>query len=159
MDFRKILWNSKSKLGQGLLAGLIGFIAALVLFLPGFLDRWEAKTWDWRVNRLARPSPATPKIRLILLDQNSLDWAKEENGLSWPWPREVYGTILQFCRRAGVRSVAFDVLFTEPSKYGVADDQALASEISSFKYFVGAVFLSQKAGSEKNGLLLHPLPF
>ena len=134
---------------QGLMAGLVGIFVALIPFLPGFFVRWEEKTWDWRVNLLAKPSPETPKIRLILLDQNSLDWAKTENGLSWPWPREVYNPIIQFCKRAGARSLAFDVLFTEPSKYGVADDQALASEIRRFPYFVSAVFLSQKEGSEK----------
>ncbi len=150
MNFEKMLRGSKAKLFQGLAAGVVGALVAFAFFAPGWLDRWEAKTWDWRVNILAKPSPATPKIRLILLDQNSLDWAKDENGLSWPWPREVYGTIIQFCRRTGVRSLAFDVLFTEPSKYGVADDQALASEIRSFKHFVGAVFLSREAGSEKS---------
>lgn len=158
MDFKKILRGGKSKLSQGLLAGFVGVLVALIFFLPGFLDRWEAKTWDWRVSILAQPSSANPKICLILLDQNSLDWAKEENGLSWPWPREVYGTILQFCKRTGAKAVAFDVLFTEPSKYGVADDQALASEIRSFKHFVGAVFLSRTAGSEKRWPAFAPEP-
>ncbi len=149
MNLKRNLRFGKSKLGQGLLAGVIGTLISLIFFLPGFLDRWEAKTWDWRVNIMAKPSSATSKIRLIMLDQNSLDWAKDENGLSWPWPREVYGTIIQFCKRAGAKSLAFDVLFTEPSKYGVSDDRALASEILSFKRFIGAVFLSQNAGSEK----------
>lgn len=147
MNFEKIV---KSKLMQGLLAGILGSAVALIFFLPGFLDRWEVKTWDWRVNMLAKPSSQTGKIRLIMLDQNSLDWGKNENGLSWPWPREVYGTLIQFCKRAGARSLAFDVLFTEPSKYGVADDQSFASEILGFKPFVGSVFLSRTEGSEKS---------
>jgi len=158
LDLKKIFRGSRSKLWQGLLAGLIGVVVAMVFFLPGFLSRWEAKTWDWRVSILAKPSPATPKIRLILLDQNSLDWGKDENGLSWPWPREVYGTIIQFCKRTGAKSLAFDVLFTESSKYGVADDRAMASEILGFKHFVGAVFLSQKAGSEKHWPAFAPAP-
>lgn len=150
MDFKKIFLGGKSKLVYGLAAGVVGTLAAVLLFAPGFLDRWEGKTWDWRVSLLARPSPATPKIRLILLDQSSLDWAKDENGLAWPWPREVYGTIIRFCKRAGAKSLAFDVLFTEPSKYGVSDDRAFAFEILSVKNFVGAVFLSREAGSEKH---------
>jgi len=147
MDFKKI---GKTKLLQGLLAGIIGALVAFVFFFPGWLDRWEAKTWDWRVNILAKPGPHTQKIRLILLDQNSLDWAKDENGLAWPWPREVYGTIIKFCKRNGARALAFDVLFTEPSKYGVTDDQAFASEIRGFEHFIGSVFLSRTAGSEKS---------
>ncbi len=158
MDFKNKFRGGKSKLWQGLLAGVIGALIACVFFFPGWLSRWEAKTWDWRVNILATPSPATPKIRLILLDQNSLDWGKDENGLSWPWPREVYSTIIQFCKRTGAKSLAFDVLFTEPSKYGVADDQAFASEMKGFKSFVGAVFLSKTAGSEKRWPAFAPAP-
>lgn len=148
MDFQRILRKGRSKLGQGLLAGVAGALVACAFFLPGRMDHWEAKTWDWRVNLLAKPSAATPKIRLIMLDQKSLDWAKEENGLGWPWPREVYGPIIEFCRRAGVKSLTFDVLFTEPSRYGVADDQALALAIKSLPCFVAAVHLSKTEGSE-----------
>jgi len=158
MDFKKLFRGRKAKLLQGLTAGVVGALVALIFFFPGFLDRWEAKTWDWRVNLLARPSAATPQIRLILLDQNSLDWAKKESGLSWPWPREVYTAIIQFCKRAGAKSLAFDVLFTEPSKYGVADDQALAAEIFGFKHFTVAVFPSQKEGSEKKWPAFAPVP-
>jgi len=110
------------KLLQGLVAGIVGAFLAISLYLPGWLDVWEAKTWDWRVGALAKPVKTTDDIRLILLDQNSLDWAKEENGLAWPWPREVYTAIIHFCQRNGAKAVAFDVLFTEPSKYGVDDE-------------------------------------
>ncbi len=65
------------------------------------------------------PGEATDDIVLILLDQNSLDWASRENGLTWPWPRELYGAIADYCRRAGAKALAFDVLFSEPSTYGV----------------------------------------
>jgi adenylate cyclase len=142
----------------GLLAGLIGASVAILFFLPGWLDVWEAKTWDWRVNAMAKPAPTTDKIRLILLDQNSLDWAKEESGLGWPWPREVYSAIIQFCQRSGAKVLAFDVIFTEPSKYGVADDQAFAAAIRDFKYFVGTVSLSQTAGSERRWPAFVPEP-
>lgn len=136
-----------AKLLQGLTAGLIGACAAFVLFLPGWLDHWEARTWDWRVNLLAQPSPATDTIRVILLDQGSLDWALQENGLSWPWPREVYGPIIEFCKRAGARSLTFDVLFTEPSLYGVMDDRSLAAAMEGFPV-TAALFLSRSEGAQ-----------
>jgi len=134
----------------GLMAGLIGAMVALVLYLPGFLDFWEKKTWDLRVNMMAKPAETTDRIRLILLDQDSLDWAENENGLSWPWPREVYSAIIQFCRRSGARSLAVDVLFTEQSVYGVDDDKSLAAAIQDYKGFIGSVSLSNSAGDEKN---------
>ena len=137
------------KMALGLAAGMAGAAVALFLFLPGWLDAWEAKTWDWRGGAMARPANATDRIRIILLDQNSLDWAREENGLAWPWPREVYGAIIRFCQRSGARTLAFDVLFTEPSRYGVDDDRAFAAAIRDFERFVGAATLSRSEGSER----------
>ena len=58
-----------------------------------------------------------------------MDWAQEENGWGWPWPREVYGAITAFCRRGGARAVTLDLLFTEPSLYGVPDDEALGEAL------------------------------
>lgn len=150
--------NLAKRILPGLLAGMIGASVAVLFYLPGWLDIWEAKTWDWRVNALAKPAPTTDKIRLILLDQNSLDWAREENGLGWPWPREVYSAIIHFCRRSGARSLAFDVIFTEPSKYGVADDRAFAAAVRDFKSFVGVVSLSQTGGSERRWPSFAPEP-
>ncbi len=136
------------KLLQGLVAGGIGFALALALWIPGWLETWEGKAWDWRVNLLAKPGRATDKIRLILLDQNSLDWGKKENSLGWPWPREIYNLILDFCRRQGAKAVFFDVLFTEPSNYGVADDHSFGEAIKKGAPFIGAAFLSDTAGAE-----------
>ena len=146
------------KLLLGLMAGIIGAFLAIALYLTCRLEIWELKTWDWRVNIMARPASTTGKIRLILLDQNSLDWAKEENGLAWPWPREVYSAVVQFCQRNSAKVLAFDVLFTEPSKYGVADDRAFAAAIRNYKHFVGVVSLSRTAGTERNWPAFAPKP-
>ncbi|MBP2675602.1 MAG: adenylate/guanylate cyclase, partial [Deltaproteobacteria bacterium] len=137
--------------GKKALAGAVAAAAstalALLLWASGGLDRWELRTWDWRASLLARPVPATDTVRLVLLDQQSLDWAQKENGLSWPWPREVYGAVIGYLRRAGAKSIAFDVLFTEPSAYGVADDAALGNAVAGGGEFVGALFLGEKSGS------------
>ncbi|MDG4475073.1 CHASE2 domain-containing protein [Thiovibrio frasassiensis] len=113
----------KGFVGLGL--GLIACVLALLLWQEGVLVGFERATWQWRVAYFARPTPATSQLRIIALDQKSLDWGRKENGLSWPWPRQAYATLLAFCKRAGVRAVAFDLLFSEPSLYGVGDDQML----------------------------------
>jgi adenylate cyclase len=136
----------KKALGGAAVATAAAALAAL-LWASGGLDRWEMRTWDWRAGLLARPAPATDNVRLVLLDQQSLDWAQRENGLSWPWPREVYGAIIGYLRRAGAKSIAFDVLYTEPSAYGVADDVALGNAVAGGGEFVGALFLGEKSGS------------
>ncbi len=132
---------------QGLLVGLASGALALGLALPGLLDAFEGRTWDWRVRLLARPGPATERIALIVLDQASLDWGKEVNGLSWPWPRETYAIVADFCRRAGARALAFDVLYTEPSIYGVYDDQAFGAALAENGRVAGSLVLSQTEGA------------
>ncbi len=147
-----------NKLIRGLLAGIVGVILTLILWASGLIDTWEAKSWDWRVGIMAKPGKATSKISLILLDQNSLDWGKDINGLTWPWPREIYGAIVNFCKRNGAKAVAFDVLFTDPSSYGVEDDAAFVQAVSDFGHVALATFLSNQSGNNKNWPTTVPLP-
>jgi len=55
---------SGKKLIQGLVVGIGGAVLALSLWGLGFLETWEAKTWDWRATVLARPGRATDDIRI-----------------------------------------------------------------------------------------------
>jgi adenylate cyclase len=140
---------------QRLLGPALGLTAgalALALWLGGALDRAEHLTWDWRVRQAAAPSAASGDIALVLLDQSSLDWGAETAGWSWPWPREVYGALLGFCRRAGARTVTMDVLFTEPSLYGVWDDQALAEALTAAGDVAVACFV------DTAGAVTRPVP-
>jgi adenylate cyclase len=122
---------------QGLIVGITAATLALSLWGLGLLDTWEAKTWDWRASVMAKPGRATDDIRLVMLDQNSLDWAEEEMGLTWPWPREIYGAIVNYCRRSGAKS----------SSYGVDDDAAFGNAALEFGRLAGAVFLGKHSGS------------
>jgi adenylate cyclase len=131
---------------QGALLGLAGAFAALALWWPGFLDPWEARSWDWRARAMARPAGAGERVRLILLDQKSLDWGKTVNGWPWPWPREVWGVIVDFLDRAGAKSAGLDVLFLEPSAYGVGDDERFGAAVERFGKMAGAAFVSQQSG-------------
>jgi adenylate cyclase len=136
------------KLLRGAAVGVGSALLALLISLTGILQGFEDRTWDWRVSLLARPGEATDQVAVILLDQESLDWASEVNGLPWPWPRVIYSYIIGFCQRAGVKALFFDVVFTEPSFFGVHDDGALASAISDIGVFVGTVVLSRENGEE-----------
>jgi len=135
------------KLALGALVGLGGTVLAVGLWLSGALEPFELKTWDVRARLLARPGPATGEVALILLDQNSLDWAADTLGLPWPWPRETYAAVTRFCQRAGARALAFDVLYTEASSYGVYDDESFGDAAAEFGRVVASVFLSDQSGS------------
>ena len=125
-------------------AGLAGIALSVALWQFGILDGFEASTWDARERFFARPDRADPRVVTILLDQASLDWVKNEDGLGWPWPRELYGAIVDFCRRGGAKALVLDVLFTEASSYGVSDDQRLSEAIRSNGAVCGAMVLGSK---------------
>jgi adenylate cyclase len=134
------------KVLQGLLIGAVGALLAAALMLPGILDSFEAKTWDLRARLLARPGPATDRVVTILLDQGSLNWAKKEQAWSWPWPREAYAAIAAFCKEAGARALVFDLIYTEPSSYGVSDDEAFGQGLADNGRVVGAMNLAREEG-------------
>ncbi len=130
----------------GVLAGLAAALIALLLGLSPALRGWENVTWSWRVRSLARPAPATANIKVILIDQASLDWGASVNGWTWPWPREIYSYILDFLARAGVKAVAFDMLYLEPSMYDAYDDVTFGDAAARSGNFVAAVFMGTQAG-------------
>ncbi|MBF0468186.1 MAG: adenylate/guanylate cyclase domain-containing protein [Desulfamplus sp.] len=132
---------------HGILSGVAAALIALALWHFGLLDIWEGKTWDWRESIMAKPSSATGEICLILVDQGSLDWMSQNNGLNWPWPREIYSVVVDFCKRNQAKAVAFDVLFTEPSSYGVEDDRTFGKAAADYGKVASAAFLKKLSGS------------
>ena len=137
------------KLAHGSAIGIAAAVVALVLSSTNSLDWFEHATWDWRVKKCARPAPSSDRIRLLVIDQTTLDWADEEWNLSWKWPRSVYAGILSFCRRGGAKGILLDLTFTEPSDYPDRD-RALGSAIAETPGVASALFLSRKQGLATN---------
>ncbi|WP_316896621.1 adenylate/guanylate cyclase domain-containing protein [Pseudodesulfovibrio indicus] len=135
------------KILAGAVIGLVGGCLALAAGGLGLLRTTEDLTYDFRARTLARPGAASDDVRLVLLDQKSLDWAKESFGLGWPWPRQAYVPLVEFCKRAGVASLSFDVVFTEPSVYGVGDDDVLRGALADLGCAVLAADFARADGS------------
>ncbi len=138
---------NKALRGCGL--GLAAMVLALGLHWHGWLFTLENKSWDFRASVLADSQKASPNVVLILLDQNSLDWAGENMGLTWPWPREIYGAVVDFCRRNGAAGLGFDVIYSEPSSYGVADDHLFGNAIEKAGNVANALVLGTSSGQDK----------
>jgi adenylate cyclase len=92
------------------------------------LSSFELKTLDWRFRRFPSTAPRDPGLTLVYVDQASLD-NFERDDVHWPWPRSVYEALLGFAKAGGARAVVFDVLFTSPSPYGRAEDEAFAKAL------------------------------
>lgn len=133
-----------------LVAAAVAIGAALALETSGLARYWEWTLSDWRARVMAKPSEATGQVKLVLVDQASLDWASAEMGLSWPWPREVYGAIVDYLTRCGAKAVALDILFTEPSSYGPDDDAALGGAFARNGHVAAAVFPFNQASQSNH---------
>ena len=100
----------------------------------------ENKLYDRRMSFTADFFSPAENIFLVTVDQESLDWAKKELGWSWPWPRSAYASITDYFARAEASSLAFDMIFSEPSVYGEKDDEKFAESSKYYGHVVQTVF-------------------
>ena len=116
---------------------LSGAITAWALLFPESLNQWEL-----RLIQLAQQSrgikPAPSGVAIVAIDNFSLNQAdqadlsnqKELQQLQhWPWPRQLYGLVIDRLLRAGAKAVAIDLLLDSPSLHGPQDDAALAERL------------------------------
>lgn len=101
----------------GLASGALG-IAALT---GGWLRAAEVITFDWRAKLFATRASTELPIRLILIDDASLERVQEIYGYDWPWPRDFYAGLVDRCREAGVRAIGFDLRTPLPAEYPASD--------------------------------------
>jgi len=92
-------------------------VVVVLLHLSGALDKVEFKLYDFRTNILGSTRPRSNDIYMILLDDESIEWAQRVRGWGWPWPREAYAEFLDYMKLGHANSVVFDVIFSEPSIY------------------------------------------
>ena len=95
-----------------------------------FLGDLENRSWDWRVRWTANAAHKDPRIKIILIDQTSLERRASEEGQYWPWPRSLYNPVLLYLKQAGAKVIGFDTLYTEYSSY-VKDDAKFAKALGS----------------------------
>jgi len=144
----------KKKMGKKVTAlmiiGLVFFVIAC-LHLFGVFHFLEYKSYDMRVNFWAKTgfSRVSDEIILIFLDQNSIDWAQRERGWGWPWPRQAYAEIVEYMNLNNAKSLAFDVIFSEPSVYRNAkQDEIIDNAIKALE--------EAEAGGENTGVSIRP---
>jgi adenylate cyclase len=114
------------------------FLLSAALFLSGLLDNFELKAFDSFSRRL-NPEKPDEKVVILKVDQQSLD-ALAGQGVTWPWPRQVYAPILTHMSEAD--AVIMDILYTEPSSYGTEDDQMFSEGIAEAGNVYLPVFLT-----------------
>lgn len=135
--------TTQKRLGAFAIWVVVSALAALCLSTDILRD-FELRTWDWRLRAISGQYPHNPKIKIITVDQASLDHFASKEKIFWPWPRSLYVPVLEFLKRSGAKAAAFDMLFTEGSGR-VEDDLEFASAVQNTLPVVSALVLRGEA--------------
>jgi adenylate cyclase len=133
----------RRKAATGALIALLAWGLTLGLGLTGLLTKYVLTTLDHLYRATPLP-PASSQVVVVTLGQADLDFFQKQ-GVSWPWPRQLYAPIIEFCQRGGAQAVIFDVLYTEASVYGAEDDQRLAQSMAASGRVVLPFVLTREA--------------
>ena len=82
--------------------------------------RLELETVDLRFE-LRGERPAPEALTVVAIDDRTFNVLRDR-GETWPFRRSLHGRVIGRLEAAGVRTVAYDVQFTEPSADGREDD-------------------------------------
>ena len=94
--------------------------------------RWGWPIYDSWQRFYAKPAPKD--LAVILITQRSLDEFRDNPDLKlgWPWPREVYGAMVDTAGKLDAKSIVFDLVYDSPSVYGKSDDESFSQALGRF---------------------------
>ena len=122
---------------------------------PGVLARVNDGAGD--VLRRALP-PAAPDPRVVIVD---IDEASLAAMGQWPWRRDRLGVLVERLREAGARTIALDLVFSEPDRSGEPHgrpDAAFAETLRGGGVIVGYALTFSPRAARTTACELHPLP-
>jgi adenylate cyclase len=137
------IYSRRDKLKAALGLTLAVLLISLILDFSGAIQPYRLKTLD-TLFRLVPLPPASPQVVVVTVDQPDLDFFQKQ-GVTWPWPRQLYAPLIDYCRWAGAKAVIFDILFTEASSYGPEDDQRFAQAAAAAGNVAVPFFLTRDA--------------
>lgn len=96
--------------------------------------------------QLRGPKPPPPELVILDVDEESVTLADrlspEEIGASalwrqmatpWPWPRALQAELAALMLEQGASRVVFNLLYSQPSRFGRADDQAFLNRLRPWR--------------------------
>lgn len=115
----------------GLLPGVICALIMWGLVSVGWMRNIERLTLD-ALFRMRGPRDADSRIVVIAVDDATVVRAGERTGSGWPLPRRYYARAIKELKTLGAKTIAFDVLFSEPGPRPKEDaDLALQTRLAN----------------------------
>ncbi|HWB18746.1 MAG TPA: CHASE2 domain-containing protein, partial [Phycisphaerales bacterium] len=110
-----------STLRYSLSLGLLVTLLVILMHLLGWFDWLERLTLDLRFHSSRwRSEPMSDQIRHVDIDDGAIDSIGR-----WPWPRSTFALAIDEINRAGARTIALDLLFSDP------DDSAAQPDVKT----------------------------
>ncbi len=119
---------------------LIAVLSTAATFISGMAPLvrvFGLKSLDKQFVLYADPSRADKRIIFIEVDQDSLDHFEKDN-IKFPWPRDIYNTIIKYASAGGAKAIIIDILFNNPSSYGQNVDNRFAKAMRG----AGSVYMA-----------------
>ena len=87
-------------------------IASLLLFLENkpFYQILDLKLYDLQMN-LRKPPAEDPRILFVEMDDKAIHYLGR-----WPWPRNIFASIINALHSLGAKQILFDVTFAQPTQ-------------------------------------------
>lgn len=149
------------------LCGLGAVIVTGVLAVspPALFGRLTNAAYDILL-RSARLKPPTGRVVIIDVDERSLSAIGQ-----WPWRRDLVGGLIARLQAMGAATVALDMVFAEPDRYGDRSgpdghaeahirstfDEALAATLRDGRVVLGYAMRFDRVASEPSPCVLHPV--
>ena len=142
--------------------GAVIVTAVLAVFPPALFARLDNAAYDILL-RAARTRPPGGRIVIVDVDERSLSTIGQ-----WPWRRDLIGDLIDRLRDMGAATVALDVVFAEPDRYGDPDqgpktraratsDEALAEKLRAGRVVLGHAMRFDGAAFDPSACVLHPV--
>ena len=142
----------------------ISTIVALAILLitiagyrQGFFEKPEYFLQDAQARLLRANKVVDPKIKIILVDEASLK-AMDNVAGRWPWPRAIWGDLLDYLSMGGARAVVFDILFIEQDKNNATNDRVLKIATRESKNVYHSMLLRHENMDDGYAAKTPPLP-
>ncbi|MEY4701155.1 MAG: hypothetical protein RL326_1342 [Pseudomonadota bacterium] len=106
------------------------------------------------IRRLVGRSTPTKNVVVVAIDEAS--YTELGVGFDKPWPRALHAKLLRRLKELGVRSVAFDVLFTGPSA-DAAVDQELIQAFQGVNSIIGVEAIKKTVAKQGGGIVVEEI--
>ncbi len=140
------LYKTLISIATGLSVSLFIFL----LYFSGLLTTFENKTGDIRFRLFSDKESRDPNIVIIVVDEQSITFYRNNLG-TWPWPREIFGVIVDYLKVGNAKTVIFDIIFPEPDIENPASDTAFAeASLKAGNVIASMVFRPDPPGNSQD---------